>query len=74
MSKPIVKVRKKGKTRGRPSKWEKSLSAILSWQLEKSRPEIMKAHEDMILYGQGCIEFKPNGTIKRRKINADPRA
>lgn len=69
--KPLVRVRKKGKTRGRPSKWENSISKLLSWQMEKAKPEILKAHWDMVLYGKGCIEVKANGKIKHKSMKSN---
>ena len=43
----IIKVRKKGKTRGRPSKKEKAMESILVFYLEQ--PEIKKAIREELL-------------------------
>ena len=62
-----VRLRLKGKTRGRPSKLEKTASAIMSWHLKKNEPEIIKAMTDMMLYGNGAMKITDKG-IKRVKI------
>lgn len=59
-----VRLRTKGKTRGRPSKLEMTASAIMSWQLKKNQSEITKAMVDMFVYGTGAMKITPKG-IKR---------
>jgi len=59
-----VRIRTKGKTRGRPSKAEITMSKLMSWQLEKNKPEIMKAHTDMLMLGTGCLKMFNNGNMK----------
>lgn len=52
-----VRVKKKNKTRGRPSNLEIYTSQILSACLVEIRPEIYKAFEDVLLYGTGILEI-----------------
>lgn len=62
-----VRLRAKGKTRGRPSKLEMTASAIMSWQLKKNESEITKAMTDVLLYGHGAMKVTTKG-IKRVKL------
>lgn len=52
-----VRVKKKGKTRGRPSKGEIWASQVASDLLKKHQPEINKAIADTIIYGQGTLKI-----------------
>ena len=54
----ICRVKKKNKTRGRPSKYEMVASEITSYLYKKNKPEIEKTISDMILYGTGIIKVK----------------
>ena len=51
------RVKRKGKTRGRPSNYEIYISAFLSHKLEDIKPEVNKAMVDMMIYGTGIIKF-----------------
>lgn len=55
-----IRIIKKGKTRGRPSKAEKSMSQFMSWYMEKPaiKKQIQKAQMDMVLYGFSIIPSK----------------
>ena len=64
----IVKVTKKGKTRGRPSKWELEVSSIMSNILKESEKAIHKAAVDSIIYGTGCVEITKEGKVKYKNI------
>lgn len=55
----IVRVTKKGKTRGRPSKHELNASALLSYELKKNDKAIKKVMNDVMLYGKGIFEVRP---------------
>lgn len=62
-----VRVRKRGKTRGRPSKVEILLTHVVD--KEMSRPEVSKtlkdAIRDALLYGQSWVEIPwPTGKEK----------
>lgn len=54
----FVKVRRRGKTRGRPSKWEmfvsKSLSDIM--KDDSFRSELLKCMSDTLIYGTGVFD------------------
>ena len=57
----MVRCRKKGKTRGRPSKFEMSASKLLSYEMwKKSNVLAMhKAIHDLLVYGTSCVQIKP---------------
>ena len=56
----MVRVIKKGKKRGRPSKPEITLSKILSWHMNKPevKESVNKSILDQVLYGKGAIEIE----------------
>lgn len=60
----ILRVIKKGKTRGRPSKYEKVCSAILSNLMRKHKKDIEAMMSDVWLYGHGCVQVDSKGRIK----------
>lgn len=51
-----VRVTKKGKKRGRPSKAEMTMSKLCSHELKKSFGEIQKVINDMFFYGTGVYK------------------
>ncbi|MDI6732349.1 MAG: hypothetical protein QME16_00250, partial [Planctomycetota bacterium] len=54
----FCRVRKKNKTKGRPSKEEMVLSAVTSYNLDKMKPLFRKMHKDIMLYGTGIMKVK----------------
>lgn len=60
----MVKVKKKGKTRGRPSKWEREATLALNKYLLDSQVMecIRKAHEDALIFGVGycTVPLRPD--------------
>lgn len=57
----LVRVRKKNKKQGRPSKAEIAMSAIMSWELKKPKNQeaIRKSIDDLFAYGIGIVEVTP---------------
>lgn len=55
-----VRVTKKGKKRGRPSKSELAMSKLISYEIKKpaNQKAIQKTLNDLFLYGAGIIEME----------------
>lgn len=65
-----VRVIKKGKTRGRPSKMEKTASKLLSYYMQQPefQEAMKKAQMDMALYGAAIIPTKYLALTKKRRV------
>ena len=64
-------VRKKGKTRGRPSKKELLLETLSNYWYKKYRKAADECMKDMLMYGTSVMELKygkKDVTAKRIKI------
>ena len=53
----LVRVKKNGKTKGRPSKYELFASRMMSDIMAKNKDAFNKANEDLILYGKGIMKI-----------------
>jgi hypothetical protein len=65
----LIKVKKKGKTRGRPSKVELMATAILNKVLMENEGELQKMYEDCVLYGKyGALKMTGDGELKYESL------
>ena len=54
----FFKCRKKGKTRGRPSKQEKILESMCDHFFRKHQAKIQKLYMDTVIYGAGVLKLE----------------
>ena len=60
-----VRIRKKNKTRGRPSKWELLVSKMTSQLLKENKEIIRKIQEDYLVYGTSAMKILWSKPMKR---------
>jgi len=56
--KSILRIRKKGKTRGRPSKMERILTSVLDYTIRKNIDVIDDVYRAALVWGVGVIKLK----------------
>lgn len=56
-----IRILKKGKKRGRPSKEELTMSKIMSFEMQKpsNKKSIKKFVKDLLFYGTGIVRVTP---------------
>lgn len=65
MSMMPIKVKKKGKTRGRPSNAEIWATKIVNELYKKNQPVLHSVCQDVMIHGYGAWQENKNGTITR---------